>query len=267
LPQIRGSIPTYWKQESNGEMRPPIVANKSQPDNAEVLLKHINSLRDRYFLKPTNRERLHPSICFVNLIDKKGSQASLGRIWIDAISNISAPSSPLSLANLDDRSEVTIFDRIVLSEPANLTLRYIWWDYHKCLKQFSDLLKLQPSLHTFIKSNSSFFQQVGKQIVRKQDMIIRTNCVDCLDRTNVMQVCLLLIVLKSLLILFSYQYYTDDNISMDSSESAQSTNERFAPLFAFHFRFFWFVFQRQGIECLLLSRFILLYSRYNIDLR
>ena len=63
---------------------------------------------------------------------------------------------------------------------------FIWFDYHhKCKKGNIDSLKeIYKSLTRYFKG-SCFFQKNGDNV---QTSVVRTNCIDCLDRTNVVQV-------------------------------------------------------------------------------
>lgn len=138
----------------------------------------------------------------VNLIDKHGGQGRLGRLWHSVLLNLSDSSNKTVPDSLTDRSKITVQDLVMplsdsLDSPQSLGLRYIWLDYHYRSKHgsVSDALhevyrSLQPALQT---DDGALFVGArrfgeGWSLRRKQTSLVRTNCVDCLDRTNVVQV-------------------------------------------------------------------------------
>ncbi|OMJ73360.1 hypothetical protein SteCoe_27949 [Stentor coeruleus] len=149
--QVRGSIPLLWTQKPNLAWNPPIVINK---ENFEPSYKHLSEIT-----------RIYKSITYVNLIDKKGSQKRLG----------------------------TEFENLI-NKSAKGT--YVWFDFHAECKgmKFENVSKLIQQLmedvdkyewsETVIEKNKAINE--GK-IVKLQTGIFRTNCIDCLDRTNVVQ--------------------------------------------------------------------------------
>lgn len=72
-------------------------------------------------------------------------------------------------------------------------LELIWFDFHAECKggKQSNLIKLIDQISFQMKQFSYFclYQQKNKKpvVVNNQSGVIRTNCVDCLDRTNVVQ--------------------------------------------------------------------------------
>ena len=78
-----------------------------------------------------------------------------------------------------------------------LTTRYIWFDYHyKCKKGNVNAIRdlfpllnsaLQNASYTAFDSAYASINSVLEHMDESQKFIVRTNCVDCLDRTNVVQ--------------------------------------------------------------------------------
>ena len=76
-------------------------------------------------------------------------------------------------------------------------IKLIWFDYHKkCKKSNIDSLKeihtvMNGKMHSKSIDNdghgSDYFSFNDKDLLTLQNNIIRTNCIDCLDRTNVVQ--------------------------------------------------------------------------------
>jgi hypothetical protein len=166
-----------------------------------------------------------PDVYLINLIDKKGSQGELGRRWFRALSIAFRKKNLLELhksteedisdrkavknlleshksteEDISDRKAVTAVD-FDLSKPNSISsaesfARFVWFDYHYQVKNFG--IESLQSVHRlllpalsgsrggfFVFDNSSF--SLTKCKVQKQSKIFRSNCVDCLDRTNVMQ--------------------------------------------------------------------------------
>ncbi|KAI6182715.1 SAC domain-containing protein [Aphelenchoides bicaudatus] len=146
--QIRGSIPTFWSQ-SGFKYRPPPIIDKPLNESLPAFKKHFQSLETIY----------GSPILVINLVDSTGREEKLGESFKQHILE-------LGMENV----------------------LYYPFDFHASSKTNGD----QTSV--LIDSMSSELQKIGfcwidktGQIVREQRGIIRTNCIDCLDRTNFVQ--------------------------------------------------------------------------------
>jgi hypothetical protein len=141
---------------------PTVVINKNHDESVALAKKHVQDIKSQY------GEQV-----FINLIDKKGSQLRIG----------------------------TEFTNIV-QEIKDQFIKYVWFDFHhECRKmKYENLSKLvnqvEDKLHGFdyFMARLDFgFDRREKlnertcQITNKQIGNIRVNCMDCLDRTNVVQ--------------------------------------------------------------------------------
>lgn len=154
--QIRGSIPLIWQQKPNLSWTPrPKVLNSTQL-NSSAAESHFSELHSTY-----------GSVSLINLIDKKGSQKMIGTIF----SNLSS----------------------LLS---NKKLFYTWFDFHHECKnmKYENLKFLLKELQSLVEEfnwcelelrPADWFDKA--RVVRRQVGVFRTNCMDCLDRTNVVQ--------------------------------------------------------------------------------
>ncbi|ORX99166.1 hypothetical protein K493DRAFT_1669 [Basidiobolus meristosporus CBS 931.73] len=150
--QTRGSIPVYWSQVTNMKYTPKLSIHYADK-TADAFRKHF----DRQI-------ELYGDQIVVSLINKKGYEAPMG---------------------------LTFEDRI--KEMNNSHVRYVHFDFHhECRKmrwdrisvlvdQISDDLDRQGYFH------SSGLDGLKPEILKKQTSVTRTNCMDCLDRTNVVQ--------------------------------------------------------------------------------
>lgn len=79
-----------------------------------------------------------------------------------------------------------------------ITAQHLWFDYHhKCKHNPTAVCEIFPYLHSAIGSKEGIFTSTqsssldvvpnDRHIHRQQKHLIRTNCMDCLDRTNVVQ--------------------------------------------------------------------------------
>jgi hypothetical protein len=188
-------------------------------------------MRHYYFDKETNKKSkkesvsTDPFVYFVNLIDKKGSQGRLGcwlyatfcllsdlkgsRYTVNLLKGISNDTSQpienfiksIGALSLTNRENITDKDFQIKFEKSSsseipVAVRYIWLDYHFQYRRngVSSINALFDHLKSAVQSQNSIFLECGSDksvIFSKQSCVIRTNCIDCLDRTNVVQVLLI----------------------------------------------------------------------------
>lgn len=164
--QIRGSIPVMWKQTPNLKYKPKIkiYSSKTQPEFAALhsktenvspftcLVRHFEQLKDCY----------GPQVA-VSLIDQKGSEATLGDLYQSGTRE---------------------------NFPSNV-VDYIAWDFHRYCKgmRFDRVYQLVQQLESSLESFGYFYKKLGDDSMtpQLQKGYVRTNCIDCLDRTNVLQ--------------------------------------------------------------------------------
>ena len=140
-----------------------------------------------------------------------------------AISDTNLVSDDISSGNVTwNKDDVNVIDYEVASDndmtqstiPVSISdeadavkstpVRYIWFDFHRKCKggKTGNLLELFPPLKSTLMGEAAFFCMIavdnkgrgdqglisGRSVARVQQGVIRTNCIDCLDRTNVVQV-------------------------------------------------------------------------------
>ncbi|CAG0920228.1 unnamed protein product [Notodromas monacha] len=147
---VRGSIPIYWSQPG-AKYRPPPRLDRGFKECQEAFRKHI----DREL-------ELYNHVSIINLVQKEGSESVLSQAY------------EKHLVEYDSRD-----------------LDYIPFDFH----QYCRGLKFH-NVGILIKSVEEIIREIGfcwadKQgLICKQNGVFRVNCVDCLDRTNVVQAAL-----------------------------------------------------------------------------
>ena len=177
--ELRGSIPLIWTQEPNLQLNPKICPKDDFSSNCEVFKMHIEELMENY-----------GSVCCVNLIDQKRDQKIIGNYYNNIVQNYKDGNK----------------DR------ANL-LNFVWFDFHseckkmkyenikklfktksfkECLNEFNftHLTYRKEKLEEDYKDNKIDDILIGKRLledIKLQKGIFRTNCIDSLDRSNVVQ--------------------------------------------------------------------------------
>ncbi|CAD8136513.1 unnamed protein product [Paramecium octaurelia] len=156
--QSRGSMPFKWIQKPDLKWSPKAKILGDITTNTEIAQKHFS---DQFQLGIQKH-------ILVNLIDKKGTQNVLGNYYNEVINRLK-----------------------------NDNLKYIWFDFHhecrgmkyqnlsKLINMMAQDLKLEDQCSFDLKSGTSQLNIIN--VMTTQKSIIRTNCVDCLDRTNVVQ--------------------------------------------------------------------------------
>ena len=194
--QMRGSIPLIWTQEPTVKLNPKIKVNQNFIENYNAFSSHINELIGRY-----------DSVHCINLIDKKKDQLIIGKEYEKLV--------------IEYKSKE-------LKNGGNL--EFSWFDFHsECKKmQYNNIKKLflqenvsrnlENCKYNIIIIDSKKLDQIKRkqishyeEILIKEDLlkynqeqkvVFRTNCIDSLDRTNVVQSVFgryfLLLILKDL---------------------------------------------------------------------
>ncbi|KAI9630618.1 hypothetical protein KEM48_013772 [Puccinia striiformis f. sp. tritici PST-130] len=162
--QIRGSVPLFWSQNPAG-LRPPIVLEGDPNENLDAMEKHFTDLVNSY-----------GHILAICLAEKSGNEARLVAEFerqVGLFPNFSPPRSARE-NNLVEGEK---------SEDEN-SVRFIGWDFHQQCKgmHYENVLNLVEQIDADI-SNFGYYSRTGD----RQKGVIRSNCVDCLDRTNVIQ--------------------------------------------------------------------------------
>ncbi|KAK3326493.1 SacI homology domain-containing protein [Apodospora peruviana] len=151
--QIRGSFPLFFTQ-SPYSLKPTPVMQHSQDSNFAALKKHFDRLSQKY-----------GSLQIVNLVEKHGVEATIGRRYEEVIKRLNDESG-------SDAEKVA----------------YEWFDFHQVCRgmKFEKVSLLLEILGSKLESLGSTVKVDG-QVTAKQTGVLRTNCMDCLDRTNVCQ--------------------------------------------------------------------------------
>ncbi|KAI7951371.1 hypothetical protein MJO28_007055 [Puccinia striiformis f. sp. tritici] len=163
--QIRGSVPLFWSQNPAG-LRPPIVLEGDPNENLDAMEKHFTDLVNSY-----------GHILAICLAEKSGNEARLVAEFERQVGLLPQTFPPLDRPGKNNLVEGE------KTEDRNW-VRFIGWDFHQQCKgmHYENVLNLVEQIDADI-SNFGYFSRTGD----RQKGVIRSNCVDCLDRTNVIQ--------------------------------------------------------------------------------
>ncbi|KAH3685535.1 hypothetical protein WICPIJ_003492 [Wickerhamomyces pijperi] len=163
--QTRGSVPVYWAEINNLKYKPQLCIGPTPLDASRAHFDQQLALYGKNYL--------------VNLVDNKGYELPVKRAY----------ESVVEALGYDQNNEI----------------KYIYFDYHhECRKfQWHRVKLLIDQLTGFGLTQDDYYQErrtTGDgqlEVIKLQRSIVRTNCMDCLDRTNVVQSTLAHWVLQS----------------------------------------------------------------------
>ncbi|KAI1362147.1 SacI homology domain-containing protein [Xylaria arbuscula] len=151
--QVRGSIPLFFTQ-SPYSLKPIPVLQHSPEANFRAFSRHFDRMKEKY-----------NSVQLINLVEKHGPEAIIGNEYEKNAEKYNEPNS--------DRAPALAFE---------------WFDFHAACRgmKFENVSQLLDILGTKIQESGSTVESDG-QVIQQQNGVLRTNCMDCLDRTNVCQ--------------------------------------------------------------------------------
>ncbi|GAV00951.1 hypothetical protein RvY_11731 [Ramazzottius varieornatus] len=158
--QIRGSVPLFWEQTGVQVGAHKIKFSRSFETMSPAFERHLNMIRREYGQQ-----------VLINLLGSKEGETNLSEA----------------------------FQRSVVSSPYNAGMTYIHFDYHANVRGGrTDALvsDLKDKIDQPITQFRYFHSSKANGVTEKQSGTVRTNCLDCLDRTNAVQTFIGLLVLN-----------------------------------------------------------------------
>jgi hypothetical protein len=151
--QLRGSIPIYFSQ-SPYSFKPVPQIQHSTETNYEAFVKHFENVSERY-----------GRVQVASLVEKHGPEAIVGDQFEKFAQRLNESGG-------------------VRGSP----LEFEWFDFHSACRgmKFENVSLLMDKLGDTLDSFGYTVLADGK-LETKQIGVLRTNCMDCLDRTNVVQ--------------------------------------------------------------------------------
>ncbi|XP_028795290.1 phosphoinositide phosphatase SAC6 [Neltuma alba] len=146
--QIRGSIPLLWEQIVDLTYKPKYELVKVE-ESPRVMERHFIDLRKKY-----------GAVLAVDLINKHGGEGLLNDKFANTVQSVIS----------DD-------------------IGYLHFDFHHVCGHihFDRLAILYDQISDFLERNGYLLLNEKGEKMKEQLGVVRTNCIDCLDRTNVTQ--------------------------------------------------------------------------------
>ena len=150
--QIRGSIPLFWEQVGQQLLGQKFSVIRPPEATQPAFELHFNELFVKY-----------GAVNIVNLLSDKASEAALTEAFATQLGSIRD--------NVKHKIDYTHFDF-----------------HHETHGNFESASLIRPLVQHNVEDFGFYLEDITSQsIISQQNGIFRTNCLDCLDRTNVIQ--------------------------------------------------------------------------------
>ncbi|CAH2245690.1 jg4850 [Pararge aegeria aegeria] len=154
--QVRGSVPIFWSQPDY-KFRPPPRLDRTEEESHTAFKKHFE-----------DELKMYKQVCIVNLVEQQGRE----RIIWEAYSN-----HVLKYNNPD--------------------IIYATFDFHEyCRGMHYENVSILINAIADIIGEMRFCWRDNRGLICTQNGVFRVNCIDCLDRTNVVQTAIAKYVLE-----------------------------------------------------------------------
>ncbi|SGY72918.1 BQ5605_C005g03230 [Microbotryum silenes-dioicae] len=158
--QTRGSVPLFWEEGGANPLAPKISITRPPEASLPAFIRHFEELVDTY-----------DAVHIVNLLSHREQEAAL----TDAYAQHLATAQSLD-ENIRDRVDLTAFDFHSRSKAGGIE------SIRSSLRQI-----LGKKEEEFGACIVTFEGDGDPQVITGQRGVFRTNCKDCLDRTNVVE--------------------------------------------------------------------------------
>ncbi|WVF65813.1 hypothetical protein IAT40_000550 [Kwoniella sp. CBS 6097] len=172
--QVRGSVPLFWQQPSAGlgTLQQKVEITRPPQATQPAFDKHFLELMDHYH-----------AVHAINLLGQKDAESMLSQAYSDHLSNLkrTLERTPIQQPNSID-------------EPSKGKLDLTPYDFHAVVKTGGhEMVKYDFSMRLgrVVDSMEDFgwtaIDANTGGVIERQGGVFRTNCLDCLDRTNYVQ--------------------------------------------------------------------------------
>ncbi|KAK7073587.1 Phosphatidylinositide phosphatase SAC2, partial [Halocaridina rubra] len=155
--QVRGSVPVYWSQPGY-KYRPPPRLDRDATETASAFSKHFEEEISR-----------HGHVFCISLVEQMGKEKVIADAYLNNILTLDSPD-----------------------------LTFVTFDFHEYCRgmRYENVSVLIEGLEDII--TKMLYCWVDKEgTICRQNGIVRVNCIDCLDRTNVVQTAMAKFALES----------------------------------------------------------------------
>ncbi|XP_016971036.1 phosphatidylinositide phosphatase SAC2 isoform X1 [Drosophila rhopaloa] len=158
--QVRGSVPIYWSQPGY-KYRPPPRLDRGVTETQQAFELHFTKELETY-----------GRVCIVNLVEQSGKEKTIGDAYADHVIKFN-----------------------------NELMIYVTFDFHDYCRgmRFENVSALIDAVGPEAGA-MGFHWRDQRGMICNQKSVFRVNCMDCLDRTNVVQTAIGKAVLESQLV-------------------------------------------------------------------
>ncbi|KAF9227842.1 hypothetical protein BS17DRAFT_800025 [Gyrodon lividus] len=152
--QIRGSVPLFWSQSGYNIKPPPVLSpERTSYQNMDAMRRHFQRTTPVYGPHASSPDTI------VNLAEQTGKESALTSAYKSYVNR------------MEDKD-----------------VRYCEYDFHHETRgmKYENISKLINYLERTFESQGYFWVS-NHMLLSKQKGVLRVNCIDCLDRTNVVQ--------------------------------------------------------------------------------
>ncbi|KAK2741216.1 hypothetical protein FQN57_005678 [Myotisia sp. PD_48] len=181
--QTRGSIPVYWAEVNNLKYTPKLTV---RPVDIAV------SAAQKHF---SEQIRIYGENYLVNLVNQKGREEKMKNAYEQIVRHLLSSSAETTEADRRTTEKIHAIEATTKVQEMD-RLHYVYFDFHNETKGLkwhrAELLlnDLKDGLQkgNYFSGSESPGNPSGNLDIRLlQSSVVRTNCMDCLDRTNVVQ--------------------------------------------------------------------------------
>ncbi|CAO0793176.1 unnamed protein product [Mucor circinelloides] len=177
--QIRGSVPVFWEQQGMQLVQHKIQISRGSAATQPAVKRHFDELLDRY-----------NAVCNINLLaqrDTSGGETLLSNEFNTAVNQLGYNENAVKMVNFDLHAECR------------------GGNYENVAMLMNDIARYLDQYGFFLMDTDD------NQIIYTQKGVFRTNCMDCLDRTNLVQN----VISKRVLINYVQDRFKDRRIHLD----------------------------------------------------
>ncbi|GAA5909534.1 hypothetical protein JCM5296_006064 [Sporobolomyces johnsonii] len=147
--QLRGSIPIYWSQNPFA-LKPPPVLERTKEESREAMRKHLENLEQRY-----------GRLLLVNLAEQTGKEGTVVEAYRTGVESLEKPEEEI---------------------------RYVEFDFHRECRgmRYDKIANLINNIKDDLEELRTYWATTD-ETYSTQTGVPRVNCIDSLDRTNVVQ--------------------------------------------------------------------------------
>ncbi|CAG4978667.1 unnamed protein product [Colias eurytheme] len=154
--QVRGSVPIFWSQPEY-KFRPPPRLDRTEEESHTAFKKHFEE-----------ELKIYKQVCIVNLVEQQGRERIIWEAYGNHVLKYNSPD-----------------------------IIYATFDFHEyCRGMHYENVSILINAIADVIDEMRFCWRDDRGLICGQNGVFRVNCIDCLDRTNVVQTAIAKLVLE-----------------------------------------------------------------------